>query len=180
MTGAIFDGADLTGVRLAAATFDVYVPPPKKVGLELGAQLGRAVAKEVAKGLLGELGGDDDGDDGAATEEEEGDGDEVESLLSPDDVACALNQIASTTTAGLEQLLRVRAILSTEFDAIRQRGGASNGMSLLIVFAHGSTHWTDWLGWDSHRAAAGAACKGHPQWRQSSACGCRRHPACQG
>jgi hypothetical protein len=125
LTGAIFDAADLSGALMANAIFNGYATPAKKVAGRQGAKLGKAVAGAVAQGMLAEVrGGDsdvdedeDDGDDGAEVGE-------MEILLSADNIAHALDRVAAAAVAGLRQLLRVRALLSAEFEKLVQRVGA--------------------------------------------------------
>ena len=126
MTGTIFDEADLSGALMVNATFNSYTAPVRKAAAGQGAQLGRAVAKAVGKGLMSEIRGGDSEDDDGGAEEDDGAADEEESIFSHEDIAYALDKVASTAVAGLEQLLRVRAVVFEEFQKIVPLVGASN------------------------------------------------------
>ena len=126
MTGTIFDEADLSGALMVNATFNGYTAPARKAAAGQGAQLGRALAKAVGKGLMSEMQGGDSEDDDGGAEEDDGAAGEEESILSAEDIAYALDKVASTAVAGLEQLLRVRAVVFEEFQKIVPLVGASN------------------------------------------------------
>ena len=125
MTGTIFDEADLSGALMVNATFNSYTAPARKAAAGQGAQLGRALAKAVGKGLCTECRGGDSEDEDGGAEEDDGAADEEESIFSPEDTAYALDKVASTAVAGLEQLLRVRAVVFEEFQKIVRLVGAS-------------------------------------------------------
>jgi uncharacterized protein YjbI with pentapeptide repeats len=126
LTGALFDQADLSGALMVNATFNSYTAPAKKAAAGQGAQLGRALAKAVGKGLCTECRGGDSEDEEGDAEEDDGAADEEESIVSADDIAYALEKVASTAGAGLEQLLRARAVVFEEFQNIVPLVGASN------------------------------------------------------
>jgi hypothetical protein len=108
------------------ATFNGYTAPARKAAAGQGAQLGRALAKAVGKGLMSEIQGGDSEDDGGYVEEDDSAADEEESIFSAEHIAYALNKVASTAVAGVEQLLRARAVVFEEFQKIVPLVGASN------------------------------------------------------
>ena len=126
LTGAIFDEADLSGALMVNATFNSYTAPARKAAAGQGAQLGRALAKAVGKGLWAECRGGDSEDEDGGAEEDDGAVGEEESIFSAKNIAYALDKVASTAAAGLEQLLRVRAVVFEEFQKIVPLVGASN------------------------------------------------------
>ena len=126
MTGTIFDEADLSGALMVNATFNSYTAPARKAAAGQGAQLGRALAKAVGKGLCTECRGGDSEDEDGGAEEDDGAADEEESIFSAENITYALDKVASTAAAGLEQLLRVRAVVFEEFQKIVPLVGASN------------------------------------------------------
>jgi hypothetical protein len=69
-------------------------------------------------------GGDSEDEDGGADADGDDAGEE-ESIVSADEIAYALDKVASTAVAGLEQLLRVRAVVFEEFQKIVRLVGAS-------------------------------------------------------
>ena len=126
MTGTIFDEADLSGALMVNATFNSYTAPARKATVGQGAQLGRALAKAVGKGLVSEMQGGDSEDEDGGAEKDDGAAGEDESIVSAEDIAYALDKVASTAVAGLEQLQRVRAVVFEEFQKIVPLVGASN------------------------------------------------------
>ena len=108
------------------ATFNGYTAPAKKATAGQGAQLGRALAKAVGKGLWAECRGGDSEDEDGGAEEDDGAVGEEESIFSAKNIAYALDKVASTAVAGLEQLLRVRLVVFEEFQRIVPLVGASS------------------------------------------------------
>jgi hypothetical protein len=126
LTRPIFDEADLSGALMINATFNGYTAPARKAAAGQGAQLGRALAKAMGKELMSEMQGGNSEDDGGGAEEDDGAAGEKESIFGAEDIAYALDKVASTAAAGLEQLLRVRAVVFEEFQKIVLLVGASN------------------------------------------------------
>ena len=129
LTGATFNNADLSDANLDDATFSRFKLPPRKAPARRNAQLGKAVAKAVGKGLVAEVqGGSDDDDDHGTEDEDDADDDdsnelaedEEDRLFSLQNVAHALDRMATAAADGLELLLRARTALCTEFEEIKQ------------------------------------------------------------
>ena len=80
---------------------------------------------QVGKGLIAALGGADSDDDEDAEENEaDGAATEMESLLSTENIEHTLGRVVGVATAGLAQLLRVRAVVEREFDEVVEAAGA--------------------------------------------------------
>ena len=95
---------------------------------------------QVGKGLIAALGGADSDDDKDAEENEaDGAATEMESLLSTADIEHALGRVVGVATAGLAQLLRVREVVSREFDEVVKAAGAPDHKATIPLMSQRNT-----------------------------------------
>eukprot|EP01052_Picozoa_sp_SAG31_P035762 SAG31_NODE_4359_length_3313_cov_2.107032_2_plen_163_part_00 len=100
---------------------DRYKLPPRKAAAGRSAELGKAVAKHVGKALMAEIeGGSDDEEDGTGEDESKGiDEAEADDEFITNSMAHMLERMAATATAGIEQLMKARATIATEFERVK-------------------------------------------------------------